>query len=477
MGEANDYFDFTDRLSKIASDPKCAPELVYMAMLHSWLNGYNIGLYKIEEAHPDNPILKPWFIEEPMLITAAVEEALETNPNDAVRFYLYMRVLRVSEIGTTEENWAQDQIEKMLKNNKGLRGHSAFYYYQMGRHHRYEGTPKNALEYHNRALKLAKKYDDKRLQVLILFMMAELTGFFQTGAKSHRESEAQIREAKTIAESINYKAGLGVVLNHLSIKAMHQGEIDEAIDCQLEGFRITEVLGNEDYAGARNLVGMYASIGDTKSAMEWAKLVYDNWKDSPGLAPYADFAMMQAYMAMDDLDKAREHLDDAKEKTFQSGYEMALGAWYGAAGSLDMKSGDFESAKDNYLKALDINERANRQMRMNGCISNLTRIELEMYNPTKENQDDELSGPWMKRLAQVLEEKDTPASHAELMLWKAELRMKQGRHDEADAFIESAVEITDRPGTRSLQKKALKMREEWVERGLVVPKPSYRKRR
>ena len=67
------------------------------------------------------------------------------------------------------------------------------------------------------------------------------------------------------------------------------------------------------------------------------------------------------------------------------------------------------------------------------------------------------SGPWMKLLQSEISRKDLPGIQGILLLLKTELRLKQGRIDEASRLLKDIRSIANNPGLKYLGRKAVEL--------------------
>ena len=81
----------------------------------------------------------------------------------------------------------------------------------------------------------------------------------------------------------------------------------------------------------------------------------------------------------------------------------------------------------------------------------LVRTELELFNPTERNFADDVSGPWMQRLDERVSASYMPGFLGLALLLKAELRRKQGRHEEEEELLGRVKEIAKNPGVLFLR--------------------------
>jgi tetratricopeptide (TPR) repeat protein len=467
LSVTQNYWDFSQNLSKRTTEPDIAPDLVYLSLYHSSRLVNSNAIRRTMDAHPELPIIYPFFLSGSNKYNEdaeVIEDIIGLTHNLAIRFYMLMRLYRVSDYGSPEEERVKNRIEDYLAKNKQLRLHGADYLGHTGFRLKSLGQIDDSYEYLTQALELARESGDKWHQATLLTLIAEVTSQYRKTPDSYAIARKYLGEAMEICKSINDRAGVATILTNMSVFAISRAELGEAIDCQLEAVLIGGELGSLDSIKVYNLSMYYAHIGDGKNSLEWAKTIAELDYD---LGPYQHMAFACAYTALGQFKKAEQHLDISKELTLRQGLESGLGQWYQMSGRLERKRGDFESAMDNYVRALDIHERLDRQVRLRSCLMDLAEVEVEMFSPTRNNRDDEHSGPWMKRYQEEIEKNDIPGHYAYLLFLKSELRIKQGRHEEGEDLLDSVIELANRSATRFLHKTAVDTKSKWVEDGVL----------
>ena len=124
---------------------------------------------------------------------------------------------------------------------------------------------------------------------------------------------------------------------------------------------------------------------------------------------------------------------------------------------------------DELQIAYEINERFNRYARLRSCLHDLVLTELVLFNPSKETNQSEQSGPWMKKMELMCEKNDIPGYSGFLSLVKSELRVKQGRYSEAIEILDELIEFSNNPSLRHIHNKALEFRERIIMEGTSRP--------
>jgi tetratricopeptide (TPR) repeat protein len=375
---------------------------------------------------------------------------------------MLMRLYRAAAIGSPEEEHAKTKVGNFLVENEEMRLHGADYIGHQG--FRFRGEIDVTLDYYMKALELARESGDKWHQASLLTLIAEMASQYKKGKGSYSVAKKYLGEAIELCRGIGDRGGVANALQTMAVFAYSRWELGEAFDCQLESALIQGELGKVNTAAAYNLAGLYAAMGDKKSAQEWNRLVMERQNE---MGPYSWFPKVRMYLDQGNVREAEKALAKATELTMKLGYETALGRLYVVSATFERERGDLESAMDYIERALDINERASRQLRVRACLLNLVELELELFMPTKPNRMDEYSGKWMERLEKEVEINDIPGVKARLMLMKSELRMRQGRHDEGERLLDQVIDFTEGKVMRFVHKKAVEKRDIWVEQGLL----------
>ena len=472
MDAASDYWNFGELVARRAIQPGCPPMLVFLTLYHVSRLENQAAAERVYDAHPELPLPMPFVYPASDLSRGGpelVEGAIEHFDSPLTTFYMLLRHYRASDFGSSEETHAQERIEAFLTENPEFRLHSADFLGHTGYRVRVEGRPEEALEYHYCALELARESDDKWHQVSLLTLTAEIESQYKTDAGHFERAKRLLGEAKETAEFLGDRAGLSNVLNTMSIYSFFRGEYSEFARCQLESVKIQQELGISSSNMALNLSGAYGALGDHATSLEWAKQAVE-LRDGP----YDHMSMAGVYMSLADLESAEKWIESAKERVLKQGLEYALGRWHTCNGRLEELKGDFESAMESYEKGLEIHERGSRMLRARSTLHAMAQLEVKMFNPTKENQLNEHAGRYMKRYEEDIRGKDLPGHEAQLLFLKAELRMKQGRHEESQQLMESVLEMTDYPALESLHTQASATKESWIKEGLI-PESSRRR--
>ncbi|MHA2025242.1 MAG: tetratricopeptide repeat protein [Candidatus Thorarchaeota archaeon] len=463
----HNYWDFSQALSKKAIEKDCYSNLVILAIHHARRLHDKESVIRIVDAHPEMSVLFPYEHPDGSYSEAdkeLIEKSIASNQSLSIIFHLLMRLYRSTAIGSPEEEYAKVKIEDFLSENRQMRLHGAEYLGHTGWRFKTLGQPEVAFNHILEALELAKESGDKWYQAILLIMLAEVSGQWRRTKNSYADTRKHLEKAVDLCKEINDRAGISEALQTMSVFASGRWELGEALDCQLEAVLIQGEIGDIFPGAAYNLGAYYTSIGDEKSAEEWYKLVEEH---EISMGPYSWFHKVGMHLDRGNIKAAEKALAKATELTMLSGIETALGQLYLTTAGFEQRRGDLDSAIEYAQRALDINERASRQVRVRRCLLTLAEIELEQFMPTKQNHMEESSGPWMKRLEQELEVNEIPGLEARLMLMKSELRIRQGRYEEAEQLLDEVIDFTDGSAMRFVHKEALEKKESLVEEGVL----------
>jgi tetratricopeptide (TPR) repeat protein len=239
-------------------------------------------------------------------------------------------------------------------------------------------------------------------------------------------------------------------------------ECDEALECYMQSLEILEGFEEPIYEIPHNICAIYCAIGNSNEALEWAKMSLDAFLNENNGIEYGYLDLAWAYILRGQLDEAAKHLDIAKEWLLKSGLEPALAWWYRIEGLLEKAKGKYNSAMESLLAAYKIMSRNKRRSRLLMCLCDLAEIEVDFFEPTKENRGEEYSGPWLQKAEETMQKEDLPGFIAIVKIIKGELRMKQARHEEAQSLIAEISKIADSVGLEYLKQQVIELQASFI---------------
>ncbi len=98
------------------------------------------------------------------------------------------------------------------------------------------------------------------------------------------------------------------------------------------------------------------------------------------------------------------------------------------------------------------------------CLMMLAETEVISFEPNSSNRDHEMSGQWWERFDKLVREMELPGFIGNALYLKSELRLKQGRYEEAQQLISEVLQLSKKPGLAYLHEKAFLLQEVRVPR-------------
>ncbi|MFW9927686.1 MAG: hypothetical protein ACFFDM_13125, partial [Candidatus Thorarchaeota archaeon] len=158
-----------------------------------------------------------------------------------------------------------------------------------------------------------------------------------------------------------------------------------------------------------------------------------------------------ALVNLDRIDEAEKSITKAKELVLKSDDEVRLGLTYFVEGLIEKSRHEFASASYTLENALDIFERYYSQAFVNITLIHLTDIEIESFSYKTTNEKLESSGPWMKKLLDLVAKKDLPGIDAQSKLLRAKFLFKQAQFTQSKKLIKEVLKTSKFPGLQYLE--------------------------
>jgi tetratricopeptide (TPR) repeat protein len=209
-----------------------------------------------------------------------------------------------------------------------------------------------------------------------------------------------------------------------------------------------------------NMAYVYIELEDGENALEWAKMALANpqfMSSESGIMALALTRLAMAFVLLDDIEQAEKYLEESKTESLKVGIDRLTAENYIVMGHIERARGELESAMFHFERGLEISEEISHQNRINSCLIGLVKTEIDLLEFDESANLRDTSGPWMRVLQSEASTKNLPGIHGFHLLLKAELRLKQGRMDDANNLLEDIRNFAVRPGLGYLGKKADKL--------------------
>lgn len=464
MEEAENYADFTDRLCDRVCEEPSPPLLKYFSVFFAFhIEWYN-PVDRLESAGNITALALPIVLlirgrrADPVSwdeMRAAMIRALELAPNDWIASHLYLTWRFKAEILYPEcdvDIRPIDAIAATVRENRDLAFFEAYLlqFDALGYFRENKGT--DAIAKLEQALAVARKFDDQILMVDYLLDLA--SNIKHTDMKRAMHYFTLCRE---LGEELGYKDRVAMVHHQMGhIKGM-RGEIDAAIESQIEYKAVRESLGLPTEYMSSVIAFYYNQIGDGEKAFEHAKIILDFEGSVLRHLAYTRAQLVWSLINLGRLEEAKVELAEALTIANKSG-DISQIVWVRMVeGILDKVEGSFDSAIECFTEVLSHLEERPIPLLVNICLLNLSEIEIEMLTHESLAKNAETSGPWMQKLMEHAEKNDLPGISARSLLLKAELRRRQGRSNDVRKLIDKVQETAKAPSMRYLKDLSISM--------------------
>ena len=458
MDQARNYNEFAERLCEKALEGNAPDLLNYFAYYHAY-NQQRFNLVrKLQEKLTSSDLVKPmvlltrpWRTVEWSDFQKAIALALKAAPNDWIVSHIYM-TWRV-DIGSSlnyPELLTDLEPMQILESKIANDGDYSFFLSQLNhikaRDLQREGKLEEARTWYDRALNIARKHDSLEHVAVLLYDKANMI-------KNVNFNEAQsiLKSQRTISEKLGFVYALALNGLALGLIAQAQGDYNSAIKYLIEYVDSIKSLGLDSPISFHEclIAAQYNQMQDGARALEITTKVLQGYQSKVICFPYIQEAW--ALLNLDRLDEAVQSLNLAREWAPKSGVNTIYGYLHFLEGLIHKKRSEFPSADFALEQAHSI---FGSFPSTNQTLIQLTHVEIEMISYEEETVNDDVSGPWMHRLMEQIQQKDLPGIAAQAMLLQAKFRFRQGRTSEAKKLLKKVLKTSKTSGMNYLKDMA-----------------------
>ncbi len=465
MKKAENYGDYVQILSNYVLDSDEVPdELVLLAIRHCDNLGRREVSRGIIEAHQTKDAILPYFVlmhaaqrDDWEIALQELESAIERASADWIIYWYLISLYWISAtraIDHVRASRAEEQIQAMLAETSTVECYSPQYYYLSANSERYARGMNGPLQTSEMGLRKAREFDDRYWEARCLKQIGALTGFYELAPGNVDRGRSLLMEAKAICKELGDSRGLIEVLSYLGGISGTTGAFNDDINANLEMLKVRELIGDRPVYEFHNISAAYNYLREGKEALEWARLALDNATSRPLLQPLVHLDMAAALILSGELRQAQEHIDIAGRLNLESGIETNLAYEYRVTGLLERARGDLDTAMHSFQTALAIEESNSRVNRMMATLMYLAETEVMQFHATKENRDADVSGPWLERYGNTATENQLQGHIGIALCLKSDLRLRQGRNDEARELANEAMLLSKKQGLEYLKLRA-----------------------
>ncbi|MGY5878854.1 MAG: hypothetical protein RTV31_01330 [Candidatus Thorarchaeota archaeon] len=370
-------------------------------------------------------------------------KTMKEIPNDWLACHLYLEWRRAAESyypETDTDKQIMETLGERIKNDDAFACFEPLFIGFEAYGMMIKGYHLEALQTYERALSLAREYDDLPLIADGLYAIAE-----EIRIEDPSRASDIVAEHNKIAEELGYawaQARSPLIPGWIMI---YRGEFDAALSHLLEFREAVESIDHPDVFSNFVLAFAYNLVRNGENALAYLNSIKEKVDDRH--RNMALYYMQCAYASINvgDERKALAHLNTAQQLAVRSGFQSYLDQHQFLDGIIEKEQRDFDSAictLETLLKRFGKSNTVYRTL----CLFHLADIEVETYS----TESEAISESWLNRFEKYVEEKAYPGFVAQAKILKAKLLEKQGEHEKAQAMIAEVLEVAKSPSMRYL---------------------------
>jgi tetratricopeptide (TPR) repeat protein len=463
--ESRNYDEFVEKLCDHVMSTDSSEIMVFLAYSHV----RNIMDFKAQkkflDSFPEHTIIHLDNIKHQMIDTddwqgllKEIDDAIATNTNPLILFDLYCLrwiYIRSSSVGTLEEDKNIKEMTDLIQQNQTLEPFRSHVFFFIASRYYVECENQKALQAYESALQHALTHDDVVFSTTLQRHMAHIL------SRTDPSKALEIIESCAVKEKEfgcfnRYTGLLGVVGLIFDARGEYNAAVrsfEEAIE-RRQKFSLKSQRG----LGASAMSRFFRRMGYVKDALEWAKIAHTSKPmmsprvQSIGVQVLANLCMSAALAMLGRIEEAKSYLDVGTEFVLKSGIETWMSDVYLCRGLIERAEGNLPEALENFKNALEINERLQRQSRMNECLFLLAETEIQHYIESPDSEGI-IALHRINTMEEMARKKDLLGVLGLALLLKARMLLFQGHDEEAQAILNQVRELSKNPGTAFLKDK------------------------
>ncbi|MFW9954091.1 MAG: hypothetical protein ACFFD3_06030 [Candidatus Thorarchaeota archaeon] len=456
MDEAKDLDDFAEILCNRACVESFTPLAIYFAYFFSFNQSKFNLIDKLQEARKYSVLAKPLLLSVQTIrglhvewreFRKAIAEAIEASQGDWITCHIYMGWKRFVE-GLYPESSTDSRALGILESKIEIDHDLSFFlsYLYSIRANRLSGerSVNEAIKMFNQAIIQAKEHDNILDYTSLLAQKANLVKRINID-----EALSILEVHREVCERFGFIAGVADNDLNLGHIAMAKGEFNLGVHYQDRYLQVHSSLRFPSGYPSTLIAQLYNMMGDGAKALEL--ITGTRQEIDRGNILFTLIHEAWALVNLDRIDEAEKSITKAKELVLKSDDEVRLGLTYFVEGLIEKSRHEFASASYTLENALDIFERYYSQAFVNITLIHLTDIEIESFSYKTTNEKLESSGPWMKKLLDLVAKKDLPGIDAQSKLLRAKFLFKQAQFTQSKKLIKEVLKTSKFPGLQYLE--------------------------
>jgi tetratricopeptide (TPR) repeat protein len=457
MKDSKNYFDFVERLSAFVLENEVPLNLAYLAAIHAWWCRVEDIIDAIQDKYNDIPCIRPWAFHcdsmerDQLWFHDSVVDAIEGLLDNSIADWMVVELHILHAFFHYPLGEVPSILEPTRKAKAMIDANSLLTCYEPALM-TFEAYAK-AVEHHgNEALamvrkgkELAQKYDDP----LYKYMNMLYEGNILRCVSVH-DSIILFEELYDLADDLGVPSLIGEVLNDSSIVFETVGEYDLAISCHNEILKMAggKCVGDTTYM---LLSRLFNTLNDGIQAQEWIDRGFEC--GGPIASPTLYYYKAWSLALQDQTGEAERLLETAYAMLVKAGVEVHLLNYYHISGVVELRKGNLLAALERLTKAWKMAERIPRGENQNRILLDLARVEIALGGESTDDARAPVPGKWLSKVEDFALEKELPGLRMYAALLKSEFYIKHSQFKDALETLESALNITDSLGVKTLRSR------------------------
>ena len=456
MKDSKNYFDFVERLSAFVLENEVPLNLAYLAAIHAWWCRVEDIIDAIQDKYNDTPCIRPWAfhcdsMERDQLwfhdsVVDAIEGSLDNSIADWMEVELHILHAffhyPIGEVPSILE--PTRKAKAIIDANPLLTCYEPALMIFEAHAKMDEGHRNESLAMVRKGKELAQKYDDPLYKYMNMLLEGGILRCF-----SVHDSIGVYEELYDLAEDLGVPSLISEVLNDSSIAFETFGEYDLAISCHAE---ILEMAAGKCVSDTTYMLlsRLFNTLNDGIQALEWIDRGFEC--SGPIASPPLYYYKAWSLALQGRTGEAEKLMETVYPMIMKAGVEVHLLNYYHISGVVELRKGNLLAAMERLTKAWEMALRLPRGTNQNRILLDLARVEIALGGQSTD-AGASVPGEWLSKLETFALEKNLPGLRMYAALLKSEFYIKHSQFKDALETLESALNITDSLGVKTLRSR------------------------
>jgi CHAT domain-containing protein len=272
--------------------------------------------------------------------------------------------------------------------------------------------------------------------------------------EKYEESKKYYKQGIAFAEATGDSVLIGRLNNNISYAYLHSGDYEMAFNYQQKAKAIYEAAG-EDYRLSFVLNGMFLVLTDQGLIKQAEKYIRQSLEireevGNPNLLDIAYHNMASNYSAQGKKDSAVIYFQKSLELSRMLENPFDITQTLQRIGDIYYNSGDLDNALLYYDEALEYNRQTNRPVSIADNLAKISEVAVLQ-------EDFAAAESFLEEAVELLQGASSPVSLAEAYFDFANLKLEQGKPEDAQPYILQGLEIADSRGLTPLRIRGLSL--------------------